>query len=268
MFLVDNERGKKLEVRLGGQRFGLARSEANGHFTGRLGLRRDWLAGLAGDAWLPVEAVMPEDDRRRFTGRVQLLRPEGFSVISDIDDTIKISVVTDKRELLANTFLREFRDVPGMARAYGRWAEVGAAFHYVSSSPWQLYPALSEFMARKGFPPGAFHLKSFRLKDRTFFELFAAPEDTKIPTIESILSAFPGRRFVLVGDSGEKDPEIYGTIARRYRDQVAHVFIRDVSPENEQWERFAAAFSGLPESSWTVFRDAEVLAQFDLDDWR
>jgi len=208
---------------------------------------------------------MPKDDQRRFTGKVQLLTPEGLSVISDIDDTIKVSIVTDKRELLANTFLREFREVPGMARAYGRWAEAGAAFHYVSSSPWQLYPALSTFMARTGFPPGAFHLKSFRLKDRTFFDLFAAPEDTKIPTIESILAAYPGRRFVLVGDSGEKDPEVYGTIARRHRGQVAHVFIRDVSPQNEQGERFAAAFSGFPESSWTVFRAADELAHVDLD---
>lgn len=265
MFLVDNERYKKLEVRLGGQRFGLARSEANGHFKGRIGLRREWLAGLADAVWLPVEAVMPKDDQRRFTGKVQLLTPEGLSVISDIDDTIKVSIVTDKRELLANTFLREFREVPGMARAYGRWAEAGAAFHYVSSSPWQLYPALSTFMARTGFPPGAFHLKSFRLKDRTFFDLFAAPEDTKIPTIESILAAYPGRRFVLVGDSGEKDPEVYGTIARRHRGQVAHVFIRDVSPQNEQGERFAAAFSGFPESSWTVFRAADELAHVDLD---
>ena len=145
---------------------------------------------------------------------------------------------------------REFRDVPGMGRAYGRWA---AAFHYVSSSLWQLFPALSDFMARKGFPPGAFHLKTFRPKDQTFFDLFTAPEDSKIPTIEAILRAYPGRKFVLVGDSGEKDPEIYGTIAKRHRGQVVHVFIRNVSPQDDQEERFAAAFRGVPERKWTVF---------------
>jgi len=264
MFLVDNERGKKLKVRLGGQTFALDRSEANGHFTGRLRLDRDGLAAPPGNTWQPFEAVMSEADRRRFTGRVQLVGPEGLSVVSDIDDTIKVSVVTDKRELLANTFLRAFRDVPGMARAYGRWAEAGAAFHYVSSSPWQLFPALSTFMARKGFPPGAFDLRSLRLKDQTFFDLFAAPEDSKIPTMEAILRAYPGRKFVLVGDSGEKDPEIYGTIARRHREQVVHVFIRNVSPQDEQGERFAAAFQGIPERNWTVFRAAEELTRVDL----
>ncbi len=264
MFLVDNERGKKLEVRLDGRTFALGRSEANGHFTGRLRLDREGLADLSGNAWLPFEAVMRERDRRRFSGRVQLLDPEGLSVISDIDDTIKVSVVTDKRELLANTFLREFRDVPGMARTYGQWAEAGAAFHYVSSSPWQLFPVLSAFMAREGFPPGAFHLRSFRLKDGTFFDLFAAPEASKTPTIESILRAYPRRKFVLVGDSGEKDPEIYGTIARRYQGQVIRVFIRDVSPQDDQGERFAAAFRGLPETSWTVFRAAGELTRVDL----
>jgi phosphatidate phosphatase APP1 len=267
MFLADNERGKKLEVRLAGRTFALARSEANGHFTGLLRLEQEQLSDLAGNAWLPVEAVMPEGDRRQFTGRVQLLPPEGLSVISDIDDTIKISVVTDKRELLANTFLREFRDVPGMARAYGRWAEAGAAFHYVSSSPWQLFPVLSTFMARREFPLGAFHLRSFRPKDQTFFNLFAATEDSKIPTIESILRAYPDRKFVLVGDSGEKDPEVYGTIARRHRGQVIHAFVRDVSPpQDEQGQRFAAAFAGVPESNWTVFRAAEDLMRVDLKD--
>lgn len=264
MFLVDHQRGKKLKVRLGGRTFALDQSEANGHFTGPLRLDRSQLTELPGNAWLPFEAVMPEADRRRFSGRIQFLGPEGLSVISDIDDTIKVSVVTDKRELLANTFLREFRDVPGMAKAYGQWAEAGAAFHYVSSSPWQLFPALSAFMARKGFPLGAFHLRSFRLKDRTFFDLFAAPEDSKIPTIEAILRAYPGRKFILVGDSGEKDPEIYGTIARRYRGQVVHLFIRDVLPQDEQGERFAAAFQGIPERNWTVFRAAGELPRVEL----
>ncbi|MDH3920995.1 MAG: App1 family protein, partial [Rhodospirillales bacterium] len=210
------------------------------------------------------EAVMPKGDRRQFTGQVQFLDPKGLSVISDIDDTIKISVVTDKRELLANTFLREFRDVPGMTETYGRWAEAGAAFHYVSSSPWQLYPALSTFMGHAGFPPGAFHLRWFRLKDETFFNLFAAPEESKIPVIESILRDYPIRKFVLVGDSGEKDPEIYGTIARRHGGQVRHVFIRNVSPQDDQGERFAAAFRGLPETIWTVFRSADELKRIDL----
>jgi hypothetical protein len=265
MFLVDNERGKMLQVRLAGRTFDLDRSAVNGHFTGRVRLEGEDLAERAQNAWLPVEAVMPKADRRRFTGAIQLVGPEGLSVISDIDDTIKVSVVTDKRELLANTFLREFRDVPGMAGVYGRWAEAGAAFHYVSSSPWQLFPALSAFMARKGFPKGAFHLKSLRLKDESFLDLFAAPESSKIPTIDAILRAYRGRRFILVGDSGEKDPEIYGTIARRYGGQVVHVFIRDVSPLDDQGERFAEAFSGLPRNRWTVFREAGALARHDLN---
>jgi phosphatidate phosphatase APP1 len=265
MFLVDNERGKKLKVRLEGRSFALDRSEANGHFTGRLRLDRERFEELSGNAWLPFEAVMPEGDRRRFSGQVQLVGPEGLSVISDIDDTIKVSVVTDKRELLANTFLREFRDVPGMARAFNRWAEAGAAFHYVSSSHWQLFPALATFMARKGFPPGAFHLRLLRLKDRTFFGLFAAPEESKIPTIAAILRAYPGRKFILVGDSGERDPEIYGTIARGQRGQVVHVFIRNVSPQDDQEERFATAFQGIPKSQWTVFRAADEVTRVELN---
>ena len=63
----------------------------------------------------------------------------------------------------------------------------------------------------------------------------------------------------------ERDPEIYGTIARGHRGQLVHVFIRDVSPQDEQRERFAAAFHGIPERKWTVFRAADELTRVDLN---
>jgi phosphatidate phosphatase APP1 len=68
---------------------------------------------VAGDstrtgAVLPMEVVLPSRDERRFTGEVHLLGATGVSVISDIDDTIKVSVVTNKQELLKNTFTRPF----------------------------------------------------------------------------------------------------------------------------------------------------------------
>ena len=95
---------------------------------------------------------------------LQLIDERGVSVITDIDDTIKITAVTNRRELLMNTFLREFRAVSGMAELYRRWATGGAAFHYVSSSPWQLFSVLSEYTETEAFPAGSMHLRSFRLR--------------------------------------------------------------------------------------------------------
>lgn len=264
MFLVDNERGKDLEVSIGGQAAAVGGTGANGHAMGTLRVDAAEFSDVASDGWVEIEAILPAGDQRRFSGGVQLLASEGVSVISDIDDTIKISDVTDKQALLANTFLRAFRPAPGMAELYGRWAESGVAFHYVSSSPWQLFPALDRFLGREAFPRGSFHLKQFRLKDESFFSLFQEGEAHKIPVIESILAAFPGRRFILVGDSGERDPEIYGEIARRHPSQIARIFIRDVTDQAQRPDRLEAAFAGLQPDLWTLFADPAALADFGI----
>ena len=185
----------------------------------------------------------------------------GLSVVSDIDDTIKISEVSSKRELLANQFLRPFEVVPSMASVYRRWQQEhpGAAFHYVSASPWQLYGPLSKFALAERFPAGTFQMKLFRPKDSTFFDLFMDQVQFKLGQIEPLLRSYPQRRFVLVGDSGEQDPEIYGELARKYPEQVVGIFIRNVSGEDARGQRFQNAMKDVPGDLWRVFDDAESL---------
>jgi hypothetical protein len=263
-FLVDNERGKPIYIRLGEEIYALGPSGANGHFEGSLHLLPEMIdpllrAQAAKDCWLRFEVVTREGDPRTFAGSVQLIGQTGLSVISDIDDTIKVSGVMDHEVLLVNTFLREFEAVPGMAGVYATWAAAGARFHYVSASPWQLYTAQSAFVRSAGFPAGSFHLKRFRWQDSSVSNLFASPLVLKLNAIEPILSAFPQRRFVLVGDSGEKDPEVYGTLARRHPQQVVRIIIRDVTGERADAARFQKAFAGVPQERWTIFRKAEEL---------
>jgi hypothetical protein len=263
-FLVDNEGGKRMVVRVGKRVHALPESGPNGHFEGELRLPVDEVdemrrSGEAGGAWIRFQAVLPAGDERVFAGAFEAVGDDGLSVVSDIDDTIKVTGVLEKKELLANTFLREFRAVPGMADLYRAWSEKGACFHYVSSSPWQLHAPLAEFTRSAGFPAGSFHLKLFRWKDSSFFELFASPEETKPRAIEPLFAAYPRRRFLLVGDSGEKDPEVYGALARKHPERVARILIRATSGEDADAERFQKAFQGVPRERWQVFRDpAEV----------
>lgn len=255
LFLADNERHKTLEIRLGSRRHLVGPSQPNGHFENRLRLSAREVESLSRDerGWVEYTLAMRAGDARRFAGRVQFIQPEGFSVISDIDDTIKESRVGDRRELLANTFLREFRAVEGMAPLYRKLAERGAAFHYVSASPWQLYEPLAEFLDSAQFPAGSFHMKIVRAKDATVFDLFGPQNEWKRGTIEPILEAFPRRRFVLIGDSGEQDPEIFGDFARRWPGRIAGIFIRRTG--NGDDERFRTAFRALERSKWHVFDD-------------
>jgi len=86
--------------------------------------------------------------------------PHGISIISDIDDTIKQSFIHDKKKLLRATFLEKYCPVPQMRDWYQDLAQEGKiAFHYVSSSPIQLYPALQDFMRAEHYPEGSIHLR-------------------------------------------------------------------------------------------------------------
>jgi Phosphatidate phosphatase APP1, catalytic domain len=259
LFLVDNERGKKLSIRIAGQVQALGTSHGNGHFEAALSLDAAEVRRHAKDGVLPFEALTSASDARRFRGQVLLPPQSGVSVISDIDDTIKVSDVRDRRELLRRTFVLPFEAVPGMAAAYTAWAESGATFHYVSSSPWQLYEPLEQFASGEGFPAGSYHLKHFGLKGKRLLDLFKPASETKPPIIRAILDRYPHHRFVLVGDSGEEDPEVYGLIARERPAQLLHIFIRRVDGADNGEERFAKAFAGIPAEQWTLFSDASAL---------
>jgi hypothetical protein len=263
--LRDNERGKRLRVEIGdGHTMDLTPSGPDGHVFGQTTLRKPDANGADPNGVLVTRVVLSKDDGRRFEGRVQLVGANGISVISDIDDTIKDTGVTDPRRLARSTFLEPFRPVPGMAERYAAWEEQGASFHYVSSSPWQLYEPIARFMDASGYPRGAFSLKRFRPKDESVLGLFASPLTTKPPVIESILDRWPQRTFLLVGDSGEKDPEVYGGITRKYGDRVAAIYIRDVTGEAADSVRYREAFRNVPRSKWRLFTDPADLADLPV----
>ncbi|NUO79935.1 App1 family protein [candidate division KSB1 bacterium] len=190
--------------------------------------------------WLTFRAVSTEHTGM---GRVRLLAPHGLSVISDIDDTIKVTgILKGVKTIVRNTFFEDFVAVPEMAKRYRQFD--AAAFHYVSGGPWQLYRPLAEFLIHGagGFPEGSFHMKSLR---KNIFSMDTwedlqelaggdATFEQKMEQISTIMMRFPERKFVLIGDSGEKDPEIYREIQMRFPQQVREICIRDLNRERLQ----------------------------------
>lgn len=261
LFLVDSESGKKLSVRIGGKTFCLDKSTGSGQVAAVVKVEKERFHHTGGITWADFETVLPPGDGRKFSGQVQLVSPEGVSVISDIDDTVKKSEVLDKSELLANTFLRKYEAIPGMAAVYRKWEEAGASFHYVSLSPWQLYPSLAEFIKEQNFPLGSFHLRTFRLTNKTVLHILGKPEWLKPEAIEEILSRYPKRKFILVGDSGEMDPEVYGEVARKHPDQIVHIAIRNVTGQTADDSRYKTAFADIPTERWTIFSDPANLTE-------
>jgi hypothetical protein len=250
-FLADNERREHVTVRIGGEEVLLRRSRADGHIWDSVSLK------VAADApgWLTFEARHAAVGRI-VTGKSLLLAREGVSVISDVDDTIKLTNVLQKRELLRNTFGRPFACVPGMAELYRRWErEMGAAFHYVSASPWHLFPFLEEFLKVQDFPEGTWHLRDFRLAGRHLANLLRSSKSVKRKHIEGLLACYPERRFILVGDSGEGDAEIYGEAARACPRQVQAIYIRMVTGTPAEEAKLRRAFEGVPRKLWHGFKD-------------
>lgn len=189
------------------------------------------------NGWLTFSAISEEHTGR---GRIRLIEPEGVSLISDIDDTIKVTdIPAGKDTVLKNTFCREFRSLSEMAKSYTDLVDVPV--HYVSGGPQQMFGPLYDFLIVEpgGFPEGTFHLNFFphNILSAETIRLavggFTSTFDHKVDEITKIMKKFPGRQFILVGDSGEVDPEVYKRIRSERPSQVKEIRIRDLINDSD-----------------------------------
>jgi len=275
-FLFQRVAGQPVQILIGGQLYNAGHTDRVGHFQMTVDLKDEAIDSMSHTCgpdcrWISYAAVLDEhgidtaeagpSERSDAStpvhgGCIQVIGERGLSVISDIDDTVKVTNVANRKELLANTLVREFYAVPGMTELYRRWQEMGTAFHYVSASPWQLANCLHGFLSDAGLPAGSLHLKLFRLKDSTPLGRLPSRKRSKRRTIEQIMADFPGRTFLLVGDSGERDPELYAAIAKRNPRQVAGVAIRQVDgkpPREKVRSRLDRLARRLPDGTMQIF---------------
>lgn len=267
LFMVDDQEHRSIDIEIGKQRYRVGPSHEDGHFEAQLtlpeGVAQPLISGSSGPArLLEFRARTLRRDRRNMSGNVLLVEPEGLSIVSDIDDTIKVTEVADTEDMLENTFLKPFKPVRGMAELYGRWADAGATFHYLTQSPWQLYPELSVFMDQYGFPLGSIHMNRFDLSEGQGFDFSDSSRKHKHRYLRKLLERFPQRKFVMVGDSTQQDPEVYGDVAREFGAQVEHVFIRELGDDDGDAQRYREAFRDLPTSRWTIFRKPREIYEY------
>jgi len=186
-------------------------------------------------AWHRVSLdVLDGDSASIARGEAHVLVPPvhaAFGVISDMDDTVLQSEVTSmlraaRLMLLENSKTR--LPFPGVAAFY-RALETGGGcppnpIFYVSSSPWNLYDVIADFLDAHQIPAGPLLLRDW---DLTTGLVRHAPHKTTV--IREIFDAYPWMRFILIGDSGHEDPEIYASLAREYPGRVLAIYIRDVT---------------------------------------
>lgn len=258
LFGADAKAGRNLSVQWqAGAALTLPPSDAQGRIRATVPVPSHLRESPRVGQWIDWSLV---SGTRRVPGRALWIGDEGLSIVSDIDDTIKHTLVRQRREMLLNTFAREFTAVPGMAAWYQRIAgsEGGVAFHYLSGAPLQLMPPLAEFLPSANFPAGSVHLRAFSLKPSALFDADATSRH-KQAEIAQLLADHPRRRFVLVGDSGERDPETFGAVVRKHPSRIAAVLIRDVTGESANAERYRVAFDGVAPERWRLFTDPAAL---------
>lgn len=189
------------------------------------------------------------------TARVLLVDPDvDVGVVSDVDDTILHTGLTRGLDFLKATLLTDVEErtpLPGAAALYRALvAKPGKAdrpIFYVSTSPWNLHEMLLQFVSLRGFPVGPLLLTDWGPSHTGLFRIGAQAH--KPALVRRLLDEHPHLRLVLIGDSGQEDPEIYADIAREHPERVAAVYIRRITGldfgRGDQIDRLAAEITAL-----------------------
>jgi phosphatidate phosphatase APP1 len=207
-------------------------TDRGGYFTIDIALP----APVAQSGWHQVALELVDTDVRAVADVIIPPASARFGVISDIDDTVLWTNVTNKLNMAlmlarSNPFTRKpFKGVAALYRALhaGAGGAEGNPVFYVSSSPWHLFDPLVEFMRLQNIPLGPLMLRELSVRSLLKPDM---SRNHKLDKIEKILRAYPTLPFVLIGDSGERDPEIYAEIVRRHPQSVKVIYIRNVNPD-------------------------------------
>jgi phosphatidate phosphatase APP1 len=183
-----------------------------------------------------AEATLAAEGGAPVVEPIRVIGPRGgLGVISDVDDTVLVTALP--RPLLAfwNTFVRHEttrRPVRGMATLYGeiRRLHPDAPFFYLSTGAWNVAPVLEQFLARHAFPPGPLLMTDWGPTPDGWFR---SGREHKRQELRRLLDELPQMSWLLVGDDGQHDPELYAEAAEHSPDQLRAVAIRQLSPAEQ-----------------------------------
>jgi Uncharacterized conserved protein (DUF2183) len=240
-----------LAINVGGEIHPVTPGES-GYFRKSIALSQQRLQSLAADGFVGFH-----DAASLASGKAAVVPNGALMVLTDMDDTIKISQMTCFLCKVKRAFYLPHEAVPGMKEQYQKWkADLGPAihFHVVSAGPWQWQLPLQKFTDQQQAPnQPKFPLFTWDMRVTELSTLagyikeagHGGPLPFKIKTIRELMDRFPESQFVLIGDSGEKDPEVFATLIRRedgranYAARIKHVFIRNISgdlPGNARYQ--------------------------------
>jgi phosphatidate phosphatase APP1 len=205
---------------------------------------------------------MPTD-----TGHILIPPPSAtYGIISDIDDTVIYTSVVSKTKMLYYTFFKNAYSrlaFPGVAALY--WAlhrglnnKAHNPIFYVSNGPWNLYDMLSDFMDINNLPKGPILLRDFGTRNDN--DQILSYQDHKYNEIVNILRTYPNMPFILIGDSGEKDADIYRRVAHLFPNRIKAIYIRNVQ-DHSRAERIKQLIEREDHIDIQLIDDSQAIAQ-------
>ena len=185
-----------------------------------------------------VELVNRPGEVKKVTGSGETLVPPAssrFGVISDIDDTVIQSRVTSFLQAARTVMLGNARTrlpFPGVSAFYealrnGAAGDEKNPIFYVSSSPWNIYDVITEFMDLQKIPKGPLILRDWDIKLSALAS--SRHSEHKGAAIRNLMQLYSDMQFILIGDTSQQDPEIYRQIVGEFPDRVKAIYIRDVN---------------------------------------
>jgi phosphatidate phosphatase APP1 len=223
-FLTVEVAGARVRVTVAG-RSTEARADRDGYLDVVVEPGQDLTPG-----WHDVEMAL--DDGTAVVAKVVVVDPAAqIGVVSDVDDTILETGIGRGLTFLRAALLTETQNrspLPGAAALYNaltqRPGQPVRPVFYVSTSPWNLHEMLLEFIALRKFPLGPLQLTDWGPSRAGLLRITATAHKTGL--VRRMLAEHPQLRLVLIGDSGQLDPEIYAALAREHPDRIAAVYIR------------------------------------------
>lgn len=190
-------------------------------------------------------------------------------VISDIDDTVIVSHATQVGKKLwlsisKNAYTR--RPFPGVSEFYRLISAHGNfPLFYVSSSDWNLFDLISDFLNYRDIPQGPLLLKDLHVNLRNIWKSGKGNHDHKLEKISLLMRMYPGLPFVLVGDSGQRDPELYSEVIEMFPGRVKAVYIRVIRGRDDRREHVLNRFAPQIPIAWV--EDSEQAIHHVKNTW-
>lgn len=207
----------------------IGRSDSRGEFDTWAALQGDGLPDGGGSGG-PVGTVDYWALRTQTGNATGYLVPdEGITIVSDVDDILRVTEIYNPQEALLNTFVRDFEPWMNMPDVYNGWAQSSNGngsryhFHYLTTTPIQATSVYMSFIYSV-YPPGSFDTRPLNFSN---IQSVTSPREF---FLRRIFETFPNRRFVLVGDTTNGDiVKDYPLMAQEFPNQVACILVRDVS---------------------------------------